>query len=1037
MNNAQVLARFGDFHLDEANAQLQCASRAIDLQPKELAVLCELARHAGRLVTKNQLLDAIWGHQHVSESVLKTIVSRLRAVLDDDAREPRCIETVSRKGYRFIAAVAPSTSLAAFGAPIAPSALGDDTSPTAFDATAAPSRLDPAPPAPAIEAQPLVVGRDAALACLQDKLDAARTCRRQLMFVAGEAGIGKTTLIDAFASTAVAQGAVCARGQCVEHHGAAEPYLPFLEAIDMLVRADPQRLALLRRAAPSWLAQMPWHLADDEERRELQREVAGITQERMLREIGELLDRLTERQPLVLVLEDLHWSDHASVQLIGYLARRRSPAALLVLASLRPADVIAESHPIASLRRELRVQRLADEVDLEAFSEADIGTLLERRLNVPAAALPEAFVQALHDHTGGLPLFVANMLDELTACGALRRDEGDAPPCRSPETGDCSPGHRAWRFPDASALTVPARIADVLAVRLARMPDTTRRALAAASVAGTEFLHLPLAAAMQVDADELQAQLDAEAARGRWLRAAGVATLPGGRVAARYAFRHGLYRHVLYDALSPLERVRWHRALGAAIEALHREEEGMADAGAAGSVAGELALHFERGHMPLAAMRQFVHVARRALLRGAPHEALQAARRGLALARTCAAGREADALLDEAAPGNSSGDATAAAESELDLRVLEGVGLSRIHVLVQPEVAQAFERTRALCAQVPASPARTRAQHGLWWVSFGRGDLVEAQRLAQELLDAASTIGGANLALVGASTMGLTRSLRGDFRAARAHLEQAIEISERVGDRLDPGVFVQDPAVEARSHLAVLSWWLGEPATARRHAAAAVARATAIRHPLSRIVALHYAAALHCFAGEMVEARACTGQLFEVIRTHGLPDLPGTFSWLHGRAMVECGEVDAGLAVMREAEESCRRTGLMIGITGYHYHLAEAYRSAGQIDEALASAERGLALAQQGPEKYLLSALHRVRAELLHASGGDPAFAGNAMAAALDAARQQGARFFELAALVAGMRLSRSPEGTRGGARSRLGDLFERHGASAVAKSAR
>ena len=96
--------RFDRFELDEAEARLTCAGEPVALAPKPFAVLCALARTPGSLVTKNELLDLVWGHRFVTESVLKTAISEVRAALDDDPKRPRYIETVSRRGYRFIAA---------------------------------------------------------------------------------------------------------------------------------------------------------------------------------------------------------------------------------------------------------------------------------------------------------------------------------------------------------------------------------------------------------------------------------------------------------------------------------------------------------------------------------------------------------------------------------------------------------------------------------------------------------------------------------------------------------------------------------------------------------------------------------------------------------------------------------------------------------------------------------------------------------------------------------------------------------------------
>ncbi|MGZ8269509.1 MAG: winged helix-turn-helix domain-containing protein [Burkholderiales bacterium] len=108
-----VRLRFGRFELDQADARLTCAGEPVALAPKPFDVLCALARTPGVLMTKNALLDAVWGHRFVSESVLKSAISELRAALDDDPRCPRYIETVSRRGYRFIAAPASAPSQAA------------------------------------------------------------------------------------------------------------------------------------------------------------------------------------------------------------------------------------------------------------------------------------------------------------------------------------------------------------------------------------------------------------------------------------------------------------------------------------------------------------------------------------------------------------------------------------------------------------------------------------------------------------------------------------------------------------------------------------------------------------------------------------------------------------------------------------------------------------------------------------------------------------------------------------------------------------
>jgi DNA-binding winged helix-turn-helix (wHTH) protein/tetratricopeptide (TPR) repeat protein len=937
-----LLVRFDAFQIDEGNARLTRAGRAIELQPKAFAVLCVLARRPNQLLTKDVLLDAVWGHRHVSESVLKTIVSHLRNALDDDARQPRYIETASRRGYRFIAPLEPAL-------PASPAA--------AAPLAAAPLPASIPAPLPATG----IVGRDAPLALLRDCFEAACQGRRQLALVAGEAGIGKSTLIDRFVAALPAGAFVAATGQCVQHYGPGEAYMPVLEALNELGRGQTGAaiVALMRQVAPTWLVQLPWYLAA-EDRQQLQREVAGATQDRMLREFGELIDRCTAERPLLLVLEDLHWSDHATVNLLGYLARRRTPAALLVLGSFRPTDVIVSEHPLAGLRLELRLHRLCRELDLEALSEAEVGALVAER--VGGEEPPESFVRALHGHTEGLPLFVVNVLDELVDGGRLRRE-----------------GQR-WSFPDGNDFGVPRGIAAVVERQFTRLPPLQQRLLEAAATAGAEFSHLALPPLPDAGPDQVHEALDLVAARGHWLRSTGAKALSDGRIAARYAFRHTLYRQVIYERISLVQRMQWHRQIATALLEVH---------GDGSEVAAELAMHFERGGDPAGAIRQLAGVAGLALDRGAPREAVRAVRHGLELL----------ARLPDGAPR---------AATELDLRVLEGVALTRLQVLTHPEVAAVFERAQALCDQVADSPARARALHGLWWVSFARCQLERALELARRILDLGEAASDPALLITGNSATGMTLATLGRLRAARRHLEVVIEVHDAVGAELPPVIFVQDPAVEARAYLGLVLWWSGEPASARRYAADAVALARRIRHPISQMIALQLAAAVHYFAGEREPAIASLEQIFDVIRAHGLPDVPGSFSWLHGHLIAERGDVQAGFAEMEAGRQSCERLGMRIGTAGFHMHHAEACRDAGHIAEMGASVARGLALAQPGGEWCVRAPLLRLQAQWQRI-GGDVDGAARSLAIARGVAHEQGARFHELAVLVEAACLPRSP----------------------------
>jgi DNA-binding winged helix-turn-helix (wHTH) protein len=295
--------------LDLANECLWRGSNAIKLRPKAFAVLNHLVERAGMLVTKEELLAAVWPEAFVSDGVLKVAIGQVREALDDDPKSPGFIETSHRRGYRFIGQISAAGQMLAQDQEI-----GGDVAISAI---------------PLCEGNPslAVVGRDEALSRMRNWLEKMLAGERQIVFVTGEAGIGKTSLVDTFVqSTASDQRIRIARGECLEQYGTSEAYLPVLEAIGRLCRKQEQVIDALRTHAPMWLLQMP-SLVSASDREALSREVLGATRERMLREMGEALDALTADLPLVLILEDLHWSDYSTLDLISYVARHGQSAA--------------------------------------------------------------------------------------------------------------------------------------------------------------------------------------------------------------------------------------------------------------------------------------------------------------------------------------------------------------------------------------------------------------------------------------------------------------------------------------------------------------------------------------------------------------------------------------------------------------------------------------------------------------------------------------------------------------------------------------
>jgi len=563
-----VRARFDRFELDEANATLRRDGKAVALGPTPFALLCALVRQPSALLTKHALLDQVWGHQFVSDSVLKTAISDLRTALDDDARNPRLIETVSRRGYRFIAATSPLASMHS-----SPARAGRPAEASGF------------------------IGRGDALARLGNAWDLACGGTRAVVWIAGDPGIGKTTLIDHFVASL--GDVACARGQCVEAYGAGEPHLPVLEALAELCRRDGTVPELLRAVAPAWLLQLPW-LSTPAERDALRRDLAGVGPERMLREMGQVLDRYTERRPLLLVTEDLHWSDRSTILLLDYIARRRGSARLMWLASFRLAEVVAMEHPLNPVRRELRVHGLCDEILLDPFSEAEVADYLAQRS--PSLAGDEPFVLGLHERTDGVPLFVASMLTDVMARAAQGKRGG------TPRE-------------ELAKVAIPEKLAGIIDHYVAKLDRDERQLLSAAAVCGVQFRIRTIAHALDRDAADVLAACDELARKRLWLAARGESESGGAE--ELYSFRHALFRQVLYDRLAPPGRVQLHRKVAAALELQRAEGFPVA--------AAELAMHFERGADWIKALRCYAEAARAALEQFSPPECLALTQRGLAL----------------------------------------------------------------------------------------------------------------------------------------------------------------------------------------------------------------------------------------------------------------------------------------------------------------------------------------------------------------------------------------------------------------------
>lgn len=546
LGSIPTISNFPPYRLDPSNQCLWRTDVRISMAPKTFDILRYLVEHAGRLVPQEELIEAIWPETYVQPEVLRKYILAIRRVLEDPPRNPIFIETQPKRGYRFIAPVTTDSRT-----------TGGGLHPAEFGAGEKPGRL---------------VGRDAALANLASCLNAALRGQRQVVFVTGEAGIGKTSLVDIFQQHSARGGNIrIARGQCVEGFGGKETYYPVLEAISQLIRGPGGGLVIetLSAQAPTWLAQFP-SAVKPEQRAALQREILGATRERMVRELCEALETLAADYPLILLLEDLQWVDDSTLDLISAVARRRGPAELMLLGTYRPVDLILSRSPLRGLKHDLLIHHLCSEVALERLTEADVRQFLSTEF--PATLLPEALAGLVHRHSDGNPLFMLAVLEQLREKGLIARDGGQ------------------WKVivpPDHADPGVPETLRQILEVQLEQLDSNQQKVLRCASVVGLKFSAWAVAAVLDGDADHAEEVCESLASGQRLLKRGGMQELADGSASALYEFKHTLYREVLYKQIPSAQRRQLHLRLATKMEALFKSPDPAS--------AAELALHFEEG----------------------------------------------------------------------------------------------------------------------------------------------------------------------------------------------------------------------------------------------------------------------------------------------------------------------------------------------------------------------------------------------------------------------------------------------------------
>jgi predicted ATPase/DNA-binding SARP family transcriptional activator len=881
--------------------------------------------------------------------------------------------------------------------------------------------------------RPVFVARKQELSQLDGHLQAAMDGQGKVVFVIGDAGRGKTAILQEFARRAQAAhpDLVVAGGNCNAYTGVGDPYLPFREVLDLLagnveaqwaagamtgaqarrlwntlpataqalVDVGPDlvdtfvpRIALLERARQYTPGTAGWltRLHELVERKPFAPGMPSPQQSALNDQYTRVLQGLAQQVPLVLLLDDLQWADLGSISLLFHVGRHLRGSRILIVGAYRPEEVAigrdGERHPLEPVVHEF--QRDLGEIVVN-LGRAGTRDFVESLLDSEPNRLADEFREMLHRQTRGHPLFTVELLRGLQERGDLVQDQEG----------------RWVAGPALDWETLPARVEAAIAERMARLSQSMQAALRVASVEGEVFTAEVVARVQGIDGREVVGHLSSELdRRHRLVRAQAIERL-GARRVSRYRFRNYLFQRYLYDSLDPVERSYLHEDVGSVLEELHAGQRGEISA-----IAPQLAWHFQEAGIAEKAIHYLHQAGERAVQLSAYQEGITHLTNGLELL---------EALPD---PGDADGR-LARDEQELALQRALSLAWQGMKGAQASEVELAHARARELCQKLgrPSQLSKVAGEEST--MCYVRAELQRARSLAQEALDLAQQAQDPLLVAQAHWYLGLSLFSMGELTAARAHLEQMIDFYEPEQHHR-AFVFLRgsDAGLGALAYAACCLWCLGYPDQALAYSQKALALARELGHPFTLADVL-------CFGGCMFselrrDALAQKDHAEELIllASGKMPVWEGPAQRYRAGALTRLGQVEEGIADLHEAIVAIRAGNALCDLSQALCCLAEAQGKAGQPEEGLDTLTEALEFVAQTDQRHSEAELYRLRAELL-LMHGEEAGAEASLEKAIDVARRQQAKSWELRATTTLARLWQR-QGKQEEAREALAEIY-------------
>jgi tetratricopeptide (TPR) repeat protein len=853
---------------------------------------------------------------------------------------------------------------------------------------------------------PVFVAREEELCRLQDLAEKALAGSGRVVFVKGEAGCGKTALIQEFARRAQEQhpDLIVAGGKCNAHTGIGDPYLPFIELLGLLTgdvaakwdagiitREHAVRLwqltphatlaiwehgqdlidtfvpgaALVERAQAASTVFLNWleKLKKAVERKSALPADSKLQQSSLFAQYTRVLQALSGRQPLLLVLDDLQWIDAGSASLLFHLGRSISGTRILIVGAFRSDEVAlgreGERHPMDSILHEFK--RDFGDIEIEVGKtegRAFVDALIDSEPN----RLEEKFRSTLFRLTKGHALFTIELLRNMQESGFIQKDaEG------------------IWAVgPELNWEALPARIDAVIDERMSRLTDWEREVLTVASVEGEEFTADVIAQRQGTEMRELVKSLSkALDKRHHLVSAKGIRQLQARRLSL-YLFQHILFQRYLYNGLDEIERSLLHGEVGNILEALYGEQ--------ADEISLKLARHFHEAGETANAIKYFHKSGERAVRVSADQEAIQHFRQALKLLETQPESIERD-------------------KQELTLQLAMTVPLMAAQGFASPELGRAATRARDLCQKFgdPPDVFMALTQIGLYYSCLP--EYRKALEIADQTSKLAEMLDDPMLKAIAYYNGGWPWLNLGE-------LTRALELMEKLSGAYDPEkhgylayIFGYDLGVMAQAFGSWCLWLLGYPDQAEKQVESALLQARDIGHPHTLAFALVGAIAMQWFLRNREGVDRYVDELGPISYENGFIFFIGHVLIYQGEKKTLEGEVEEGIPQMKKGVETIRATGSETCLTRLQARMGDACLQAREIEEGLKATSQGLEFRDRFEELYMEAELLRLKGELLRLKGTDEREAEELFRSAIMTAQGQKAKSLELRAVMSLSRL--------------------------------